>query len=135
MPVITSQEERAKLSCIIENREHRDIVFFHHHACNVYCVSDKDEWGVQMKAFRKKRKEGTLLIREENNKTFVIGDEKKNKTLHFLVVQHTDEEKNPTIDPIGLAVKDKAFMVSGMIYAFKSITNRDASYKYIMGIK
>ena len=36
---------------------------------------------------------------------------------------------------MGLSFDDGAFMVSGMIYAFRKRENRDMSYKYIMGIK
>ena len=89
-----------------------------------------------MKRFRKQRKEGTLTILEANNKTKVLGNKYLNsKTFYFMVIQDPDENKNPQCDPMGLAVKDGAFIVSGWIYAFKSKTNRDASYKYIMGIK
>ena len=135
MPIISSNETRSTISTVLENREPRDIVFFYHHNCGVYCCSDKNEWSEQLKIFRKERKSGKMHAQEENNKTFVLGDSKKNKTLHFLVIQHTDENKNPQIDPMGLAVKDGAFLVSGLIYAFKNKTNRDASYKYIMGKK
>ena len=135
LTTITSAEQRSKLSTVIENREVRDIVFFWHHANKDYCCGDKDEWAGEMKQFRKQRKEGTVTILEINNFSLVLGDDKKSKTFHVMVIQDPDENKNPRCDPMGLAVKDGAFIVSGFIYAFKSKTNRDASYKYIMGIK
>tara|TARA_R110000823_G_scaffold248435_1_gene372037 strand:+ start:162 stop:575 length:414 start_codon:yes stop_codon:yes gene_type:complete len=135
LTIITTKEERSKLSTVIENRESTDIVFFWHHANKDYCCGNTEEWSGEMKRFRKQRKEGTVTILEANNKTKVLGDDKKNKTFYFMVIQDPDETKNPQIDPMGLAVKDGAFMVSGFIYAFKSKTNRDKSYKYIMGIK
>jgi len=130
-----TQDQQGSLATVIENREPTDIVFFYHHHFERYCVGNKEEWQGEMKRFRKMRKEGNLEVLECNNKTFTVGDDKKNKTLHFLVIQDTDSDKNPTIDPMGLAVKDHTFIVSGMIYAFKSKTNRDASFKYIMGLK
>ena len=135
LTTITCAEERSNLNMVITNRDPTDIVFFWHHANKEYCCGDKDEWSGEMKRFRKQRKEGTLTILEANNKTRVLGDSKKNKTFYFMVIQDPDENKNPQCDPMGLAVKDGAFIVSGFIYAFKSKTNRDASYKYIMGIK
>ena len=126
----------SKLSFIIEHQtDHQDIVFNYHFKAKSYQVMNKAEWTVQMKLLRKLRKKGTHNLRDDNNVTKVIGDEKCNKTLHFLVVQNNDDEKNPSCDPMGFAVKDGCFLVSGMIYAFKSKFNRDASYKYIMGIK
>tara|TARA_R110000751_G_C13431198_1_gene441622 strand:+ start:46 stop:459 length:414 start_codon:yes stop_codon:yes gene_type:complete len=134
--IITTAEERLKLSTVIDNRDPTDIVFFWHHANKDYCCGNKDEWKGEMKRFRKQRKEGTLTILEANNKTKVLGNKYLNsKTFYFMVIQDPDENKNPQCDPMGLAVKDGAFIVSGWIYAFKSKTNRDASYKYIMGIK
>ena len=134
--IITTAEERLKLSTVIDNRDPTDIVFFWHHVNKDYCCGNKDEWKGEMKRFRKQRKEGTLTILEANNKTKVLGNKYLNsKTFYFMVIQDPDENKNPQCDPMGLAVKDGAFIVSGWIYAFKSKTNRDASYKYIMGIK
>jgi hypothetical protein len=129
--VITSQSQRSIMNMVINNREPTDIVFFYNHSLNIYCVGNKEEWSGEMKRFKKLRKEGVMKLLEANNQTKMIGGKK----LYILVVQKTDEDQNPTIDPMGLAIDDGAFLVSGWIYAFKSKANRDASYKYIMGIK
>ena len=127
----TTQHQRKEMKFNIENSQSTDIVFFYHHNSGQYCMSNKVEWGTQMKQFLRQRKQGHIHLLPGNNRAFLFSG----KEMYFLVVQFIDEEKNPLIDPMGLAITDSQFLVSGLIYAFKSQKNRDASYNYIMGIK
>ena len=93
------------------------------------CWGNNDELREQMKLWRKSVKKGDLLIREFNNKTFKI----KGIDWYIMVVQ--DTAGNIGVDKIGLGFDDAQFLVSGYIYVFKHKANRDATYKYVMGLK
>ena len=81
----------------------------------------------QSKQFRDERKSGLITMMESNNGTIKL----ENKTFYYFVVQHTDPECD-MIDPLAMA---NGLMVSGFVYYFTNQHNRDALYKYIMGLK
>ena len=83
----------------------------------------------QMKIWRKQRKQGVIEIHAYNNHTKQIDG----TDWHILVVQQTGDDLGP-IDTLGFGFDNGAFVVSGFIYCFKSIHNRDATYKYVMGL-
>jgi hypothetical protein len=83
----------------------------------------------QIKIWRKQRKQGVIEIHAYNNHTKQIDG----TDWHILVVQQTGDDLGP-IDTLGFGFDNGAFVVSGFIYCFKSIQNRDATYKYVMGL-
>ena len=131
MTDLTKCMVQAQVKQCLNNKQKTDILIFYHHTNQQYCYANIKEWTEEMKDFRKHRKEGTLVLREENNRHKTI----LGKDVYFLVVQNPDPEKNPPFDPLGMACDDGFYVVSGMIYAFFHMENRDKCYKYIMGIK
>ena len=106
------------------------------HAANDFGLVNQIEMTEQMKSWRLLRKSGKIKIEEYNNKTQVIEDINttlNGKKWYILVVQPTDENENIAVDPFGLMIL--GYMVSCYIYAFDKEVNRDAVYKYVMGIK
>ncbi len=129
--ITTRKEELVKFRRLIKTRETNEVVYYYHHTTNQYTAAKKDEWNEEMRRFRKERKEGILNIDPINHRNPKI----KGKQFYTFVLQTTDMDKNPTCDPLGATFDDGIFIVSGFIYSFRNEANRDASYKYIMGIK
>jgi len=77
-----------------------------------------------MKRWRIQKKEGVLTIKERNNREYEINGKK----WYTMVIQDT-VEKNNRIDPLAVGV---GFIVSGMVYWFKSEENRNTAVSYIM---
>ncbi len=128
--IITRKHQVAELKDMLKDRQKtRGETFFFRHA-----IQDKLMWGnnveltEQMKIWRKQRKQGVIEIHEYNNHTKKIDG----TDWHILVVQQTGDYLGP-IDTLGFGF-DNVFMVSGFIYCFKRIENRDATYKYVMGL-
>ncbi len=104
-------------TCMFYHRQARDMAWL-----------NNEETTEQMKAWRRLRKTGDLVMIPENNTTRIICG----KEWHILVVQ------SPTgisLDPIGLGFDDSQFLVRGYIYMFKNKINRDATFNYVMGVK
>ncbi len=102
--------------CLYFSQQHRRLA---------WCK--KDDIREECKRFYKFRKEGLITMLEENNGQL----EMEGQTFYYFVVQHTDED-NDQIDPFAMA---NGLMVEGFVYFFTRSANRDALYKYIMGIK
>ena len=128
--MINVREVRNMLDFAVKNKQKSDIAFAYMRSIDNICYMNKEELRPQMITWKKQRKEGMLTIDERNNKTREIAG----KTFHILVLQQV---KNGEIDSIGLDMMGLGFgfAVDGLVYAFKSIENRDATYKYVMGIK
>ena len=94
-------------------------------AIDNFAYLDKPMLNEQMKIWRKMAKDGMVVIRRCNNKTTTTtsGD-----TLHFLVVQSTNEENAPNV--FGTFVLNE--MVSGAVYAFYNKNNRDMVHAFVM---
>jgi hypothetical protein len=130
--IVSSASMKALLHRTIGDRQKKgrgETFFFFHRRANDMCWGNNDELKEQMKLWRKQKKEIGLIMREFNNKTFKI----KGQEWHILVVQSPTEDLG--IDKIGFGFDDEQFLVSGYIYVFKSKANRDATYKYVMGVK
>ena len=112
-------------SAMKNDKQKGDICLFRHKATNTICWNDREDWQIQMKSFRNARKDGFLKILEKNNQTVHI----RGRPMYILVIHQDDN-----IDTFGFGF-DTPLFVDGFIYAFLKKENRDASYKYIMGIK
>ena len=128
--MINVREVRNMLDFAVKNKQKSDIAFAYMRSIDNICYMNKEELRPQMITWKKQRKEGILTIDERNNKTREIAG----KTFHILVLQQV---KNGEIDSIGVDMMGLGFgfAVDGLVYVFKSIENRDATYKYVMGIK
>jgi hypothetical protein len=130
--IVSTDEMKALLSRTIGDRQKKErgeTYFFHHRRANEMCWGNNDELREQMKIWRGGVKKGDLIMREFNNKTFKI----KGIDWYILVVQSPTGDIG--MDKIGLGFDDAQFLVSGYIYVFKHKANRDATYKYVMGVK
>jgi len=130
--IITRKQMVAELKDMLKDRQKTrgETFFFHHRKQDHLMWGNNEELTEQMKIWRKQRKDGIIKIMEYNNHTKMI----QGQEWHILVVQDVEEWRNP-IDPVGLGFDNGAFLVSGLIYCFKRIENRDATYKYVMGLK
>jgi hypothetical protein len=134
--LITKEGMEAQYKHCMGMRKHKageTAITFKHDACD-FGMLNQAEMTEEMRRWRQLRKEGRIKIEEYNNKLRVI--EGINSTLngkkwYVLTIQPIKDEV--AIDPFGLFVL--GYMVSGYIYAFDKEENRDAVYKYVMGIK
>lgn len=131
MPTYNRKNEISKFRELVKGHQKGEVVYYHHYASQQYTACKKGEWNEEMRRFRKERKEGIKNIDPINHRNPTI----KGKQFYTFVLQNTDMDTNPTFDPLGMAFDDGFFVVSGFIYSFRNEANRDASYKYIMGLK
>jgi hypothetical protein len=134
MSFITSSGQRALMKTIIEDRDkkqRKETSFSWIHRLKMVSWMTNAEMIQQAKIWRTQKRQGNLIIQEYNNHAKVI----QGQTWYIFVVQNTDMDCNPQLDPLGLGIDEGSFMVSGMIYWFKAEHNRDAIYKYVMEIK
>ncbi len=129
--IYTRTHQQQELKHFLDTKTKDDIGIFFHHGLKRYSIFNIEEWTAEMKRFRKYVKKGEGLINPKNHRDPMI----QGKQFYTFVFQDTEMDKNPQLDPMGLAFDDGTFLVSGMIYAFRKKENRDMSYKYIMGIK
>jgi hypothetical protein len=135
MALVLAKDMRRELAETVSGRQkHRNETFFCYHRGEQEMMwGNNDELTEQMKAWRKQRKEGILVMKPFNNKTKYI----KGKPWYILVVQDEDIYRgvdNIGIDRLGMGF-DTPYLVSGLIYVFKHEKNRDATFNYVMGIK
>ena len=102
------------------------IIFWHQAMENTTYLIKEDNhlWKCEMKRMRKDFKNGTLKMRDCNNRTY------KNQfgTWHSMIIQTTDEDKCPE-QPLSLL--GFGTMVSGLPYYFKNKRDRDTAYNYL----
>ena len=129
--IVSTKHMTAMLKRVTEDRRKTrgETYFFYHQGVKDFGWGNNDELKQQMKIWRKQRKDGLIEMLECNNHTKQI----QGKDWHILVLQQTGEDMG-SIDPTGFGFDDGAFVVSGFIYCFKRIENRDATYKYVMGL-
>jgi hypothetical protein len=131
MTFITRKDQVALLKSVLADREQGETFFYWHVRAKEVMYGTNSQLTEQMKIWRRQRKEGKLKIEPYNNVTKKINGE----DWYILVVQDPIMEKNPQLDPIGMGFDGGAYLVSGLIYCFKSEHNRDATYKFVMGLK
>ena len=131
MTFVSRKQMVAELKDMVKDRQKSlcETFFFRHANQNKFMWGNNVQLTKQMKIWRKQRKQGIIEIHEYNNHTKQIDG----TDWHILVVQQTGDDLGP-IDTLGFGFDNGAFVVSGFIYCFKSIQNRDATYKYVMGL-
>ena len=129
--IISTKNMTAMLKMVTEDRRKTrgETYFFYHQGKKDFGWGNNNELREQMKIWRKQRKDGLIEIHDYNNHTKQI----QGKDWHILVLQQTGDYLGP-FDPSGFGLDDGVFLVSGYIYYFKRIENRDATYKYVMGL-
>ena len=129
--IVSTKHMTAMLKRVTEDRRKTrgETYFFYHQGVKDFGWGNNDELKAQMKIWRKQRKDGLIEMLECNNHTKQI----QGKDWYILVLQ-TTREKEMTFDPTGFGFDDGVFLVSGFIYLFKHEQNRDATYKYVMGL-
>ena len=108
----------------VNNIRENEICFFWHVNTEVVGYNNSEIMRDNLKTWKQQKKQGILKIQEANNRTFEINGKK----YYALVVQDTDMEKNPPIDPLAFGL---GFHVSGLVYFFKNKKNRDAIVEYL----
>ena len=106
----------------------KETFFFMHRKEGQVCWANNDELLVEMRRWRKYRKDNILTISAENNGEYIISG----RTYYTMVLQQLDadgEVEGIGIDPLALGL---GVMVDGMVYWFISKANRDAVVKYVM---
>ena len=113
------------------DKSRKETFFFYHRRMEDSMWGTNEELLVEMKSWRKQKREKSLKIIEGNNNEFVIDG----KTYYTLVLtQLTEDGEAVSIGFDKLAIGVKHF-VDGMVYWFVAKANRDATYKYVMEIK
>jgi hypothetical protein len=135
MPLYKTSDMRSLLSNMVEDRQKKrgEMFCFYHRKEAVICWGNKPELVEQMKIWRKQKKQGILHMNPKNNRTKIIGGQ----TFYILVVQQGSSPAtiDPIgIDPFGVGFDEGAYLVDGLIYAFKQEANRDAVFGYVNGV-
>jgi len=136
--IFYKKEQQSFLKTVVADRQkdknaRRETFFYNHRQTDQVCWGTNNELRDQMQRFKKQRKERVLHINPINNKMKMIGGEK----WYILVVQQgaSPEKIEPIgFDTLGFGFDDGMFLVDGKIYVFRHESNRDAVYKYVMGI-
>ena len=130
MELVTINDMKVLLRATVADRERRrgETFFFRHEEAGQMMWGTNEELIVQMKIWRKQHKKQEIKIRACNNLTKLING----REWFILVVQpYVDRVANPCRVGLGF---DTGFLVSGSTYVFKHAQNRDATYKYVMGL-
>ena len=133
MTLVLAKDMRRQLAEVVDDRQNGETYFCFHRGQQEMMWGNNEELITQMKIWRTQRKEGDLVMKPFNNVTKYI----KGKPWYILVVQNEDIYRGVDtigIDRLGLGF-DIPYLVSGLIYVFKHEKNRDATYKYVMGVK
>ena len=135
MQFVSTNDMKSLLAETVNDRQkfRDETFFFWHRQLKLVMWGNNKELTEQMICWRKQRKEGVIKIQPCNNRTKTI----QGKTWYILVAQQLKdgEIENTGIDPLGFGFDEGAYIVTGLIYIFKHEANRDATYKYVMGIK
>lgn len=130
---ITTADMRDLLRRAVADRQKKvreETFFYWHERARQLMWGNNEELIAQMKIWRKQHKDKEIKIMAYNNVTKQIGG----KDWYILTVQNYDESPaNPC--RLGLGFDGGAYLVSGCTYIFKHEHNRDATYKYVMGLK
>ena len=112
------------VNTVITKFEEHETFFYWHANTEQVCFGKNEDMREQMKIWKHQKKQGILQVLEENNKTFEI----QGKKFYSLVIQDTNPDRNPFIDPLAMGV---GMFVSGFVYFFKRKHNRDAVFDYL----
>ena len=130
MTFIDSKKMRKEITRVLNDRQKSrgECFFYHHKQTDQIMWGNKEEMTTEMKMWKQLRKDGILQMLEKNCKTKVIDGQ----TYYILVLQQL---KNGVQEPVGIDMLGVGygFMVDGFIYHFKSKTNRDLVFNWVMG--
>jgi len=131
MEIISRDRIRHMLQFVVFGRQKsRGETFFYFHAkAKDCCWGNNEELREQMIKWKKLRKEGYIEFKEQNNLTKKIFGEE----WYICVLQPTNLLECPSFDICGMGFDDESYLITGHIYFFKRIENRDAVFKYVMG--
>ena len=118
------QTQYAKIEGMVDDLEPNETFFCWHFAQNVVGCGTNEDMKGQMKTWKRQKRLGQIQLLEGNNREYEINGQ----MFYTLVVQDTDMDKNPQMDPLGFGV---GFMVSGMMYWFKTKYARDVVFNYL----
>jgi hypothetical protein len=133
-PTIIHRDTQSDLLTTINrgrDKTRKETFFYYHRRMEDTMWGTNEELIVELKSWRKQKRENTLTIDEENNNEFVIDG----RTYYTLVLTELDadgEAKDIGLDRLAIGV---SYFVDGLVYWFVAKANRDATYKYVMEIK
>ena len=113
------------------DKSRKETFFYYHRQMEACMWGTNEELLLEMKSWRKHKREKHLKILEKNNNEFVI-DGKTYYTLVLTQLNEDGETENIGLDKLAIGVNH---FVDGMVYWFVAKANRDATYKYVMEIK
>jgi len=119
MPHYHNEQMNDFIDECMKTEETRDICRFWDFNNQSICVFDKDEMKQQFTHFKNL---GTMQIEDYNNKMI----KRNGKKFYVLVVQHKDDDENPTCP---MSLLGYGFMVSGFPYWFNTKKDRDNAIK------
>ena len=124
--MLVCKQQKKELERVVadRNKKNGETCFTFNVALDTPMWLNNESITSDMKRWRIQKKEGVLTIDERNNREYEINGKK----WYTMVIQDTIE-KNNRIDPLAVGV---GFMVSGMVYWFKSEENRNTAVSYIM---
>ena len=114
-----NERMNALIDDCMKREEQQDICRFWSFMEEGIAVFNKDELKQQFTDFKNI---GTMKIEDYNNKMI----KRNGRKFYVLVVQHTDEDKNPTCP---MSLLGYGFMVSGFPYWFDNKKDRDNAVK------
>ena len=127
--IVQGSEIRKMFAECAKDRRKSEIACTYYVPGRTLMWCDKEGMGGQANAWRDLKREGKITILPGNN---VAKKDLRGRTWNFLVVQTTDINESPPSDVVALL--EFGFMVSGYVYFFKSVENRDSIYRYVMEI-
>jgi len=130
-PTIVNVKTQTDLLTTIKrgrDKSRKETFFYYHRKMEDTHWGTNEELLVEMKSWRKQKREKRLTIIEENNNEFVI-DGKTYYTLVLTQLAADGEAMSIGFDKLAIGVKH---FVDGMVYWFAAKANRDAAVKYVM---
>lgn len=124
--VIDSKKQKKVLENVVADRQKKrgENCFTYNIGLKTPTWLNNEIMTENMKRWRRQKKEGILNIDERNYREFEISGKK----WYLLVIQATKEENNQ-IDPLAFGV---GYLVTGLVYWFKSEENRNTVANYVM---
>jgi len=130
MSVVSRVQVMSNLREASADKRRGEICMFYHRVSNDIGFYDKEQVNQSMLNWRRLRKQGKVLMLEDNNK-----DDCKINGKQYYVLVLGSPNGGFGMDPTGLGWDDRQFLVDGHIYYFQKKANRDMVYKYVMGIR
>jgi len=121
-------EVRNRFEYSLNDWRKEEVCLTHIKSINEFSLFNPSQMKSQMSIWRKDAKAGKLKIMRYNNKTKTI----KGKEYYTLVVQPYKNEKMCDCEMDVMGLFGVGEMVSGYMYMFNNVKNRDMTYEYVM---